>query len=201
MSIARRGRVRRRQRVVEEHHDAVAGVVVERALERGDDRPHRGVVVAEQRHHLFRLGALGKAGKAAQIAEHDDDLAAMAFEDRSRRPARRSGRRAAARETGAIAGALDLGELRGDARLKLAVPAGDLIGARAQFAEQPRILHRDHRLGGEVLEQRDLLVGEGPDFLAETPRWRPAICRPFSAQPPSLSGRRLTRSACVAPEM
>jgi len=39
------------------------------------------VVVAQERHDLFRLGPLGKAGEAAHIAEHDDDLAAMAFED------------------------------------------------------------------------------------------------------------------------
>ncbi len=31
---------------------------------------------------------------------------------------------------------------------------------------QPRVLHRDHRLGGEVLQQRDLLVGEWPHLLA-----------------------------------
>ena len=34
------------------------------------------------------------------------------------------------------------------------------------LGHQPRVLHRDHRLGGEVLQQRDLLVGEGPDLLA-----------------------------------
>ena len=55
--------------------------MVERALEARDDRPERRVVVAQERHDLFRLGALGKAGEAAHIAEHDDDLAAMAFED------------------------------------------------------------------------------------------------------------------------
>jgi len=33
------GRVRRRHRIVEEHHDAVAGIVIERALEMRDDRP------------------------------------------------------------------------------------------------------------------------------------------------------------------
>ena len=32
---------------------------------------------------------------------------------------------------------------------------------------QPRVLHRDHRLSGEVLQQRDLLVGERPHLLAE----------------------------------
>ena len=39
-------------------------------------------------------------------------------------------------------------------------------GALAQFGEQPRILHRDHRLRREVLQQRDLLVGERPHLLA-----------------------------------
>ena len=55
--------------------------LIERALERSDDRPQRGVVVAQQCHDLFRLSTLGKGGKAAQIAEHDNDLAAVAFED------------------------------------------------------------------------------------------------------------------------
>ena len=31
---------------------------------------------------------------------------------------------------------------------------------------QPRILHRDDRLGGEVLQQRDLLVGKRADLPA-----------------------------------
>ena len=35
-----------------------------------------------------------------------------------------------------------------------------------QLAEQPRVLDGDDRLGGEVLDQLDLLVGERPDFLA-----------------------------------
>src|SRR5262249_48204393 len=38
--------------------------------------------------------------------------------------------------------------------------------AAAQFVEQPRILHRDDRLRREVLQQRDLLVGERPYVLA-----------------------------------
>ena len=32
--------------------------------------------------------------------------------------------------------------------------------------DQPRVLHRDHRLGSEVLQQGDLLVGERTHFLA-----------------------------------
>src|SRR6202022_4442916 len=40
-------------------------------------------------------------------------------------------------------------------------------GAGLQFTEQPRILHRDHRLRREVLQQCDLLVGERPHLLPE----------------------------------
>ena len=37
----------------------------------------------------------------------------------------------------------------------------------AQFIEQPRILDGDDGLSGEVLDERDLLVGERMDFLTE----------------------------------
>ena len=36
----------------------------------------------------------------------------------------------------------------------------------AQLVEQPRVLDGDHGLGGEVLHQFDLLVGERADLLA-----------------------------------
>ena len=35
-----------------------------------------------------------------------------------------------------------------------------------QFAKQPRVLDRNDRLRREILQERDLLVGKGPDFLA-----------------------------------
>ena len=35
----------------------------------------------------------------------------------------------------------------------------------AQFVEQPRVLDGDDGLSGEVLDQFDLLVGEGTNFL------------------------------------
>src|SRR3974390_1080799 len=41
-----------------------------------------------------------------------------------------------------------------------------IIGAWAQFVEQPRVLDGDHGLGGEILQQLDLLVGEGAHLLA-----------------------------------
>ena len=41
-----------------------------------------------------------------------------------------------------------------------------LLQRLPQFAKEPRVLDRDHRLGGEVLYQRNLLVGERPHFFA-----------------------------------
>ena len=43
---------------------------------------------------------------------------------------------------------------------------GLLLQGLARLGDQPRVLHRDHRLRREVLQQRDLLVGERPDLLA-----------------------------------
>src|SRR5262245_1661680 len=40
-----------------------------------------------------------------------------------------------------------------------------LLQGLARLGDQPRILHRDDRLRGEILQQRDLLVGERP-YLA-----------------------------------
>src|SRR5215469_5659812 len=37
--------------------------------------------------------------------------------------------------------------------------------ALTQFAEQPRVLDGDDSLGGEVLQQRNLLFAKGTDFL------------------------------------
>ena len=43
----------------------------------------------------------------------------------------------------------------------------EIVSALAQLVEQPRVLDGDHGLGGEVLDQLDLLVGERADLLAE----------------------------------
>ena len=43
---------------------------------------------------------------------------------------------------------------------------GQIVGALAQFVEQPRVLDGDDRLRGEVLHQLDLLVDKWPDFCA-----------------------------------
>ena len=43
---------------------------------------------------------------------------------------------------------------------------GEVGGALAQFVEQPRVLDGDDGLGSEVLDELDLLVGKGANFLA-----------------------------------
>ena len=43
---------------------------------------------------------------------------------------------------------------------------GLLLQRLARLGDQPRVLHRDDRLRREVLQQRDLLVGERTDLLA-----------------------------------
>ena len=43
---------------------------------------------------------------------------------------------------------------------------GLLLQCLARLGQQPRILNRDDRLRGEVLQQRNMFVGERADFLA-----------------------------------
>ena len=50
-------------------------------------------------------------------------------------------------------------------RSRSAAPATrKIVGSLTQFVEQPRVLDRDDGLGGEVLHQLDLLVGERTDL-------------------------------------
>ena len=67
-------------RVVEEDHHAVAGEVLERAAELVDRAPERGVVGAQQLHHLVGIGAVGERGEAAQVEEYRGDLAPVRLE-------------------------------------------------------------------------------------------------------------------------
>src|SRR6516162_11665196 len=119
-------RIGSRQRIVEEHHDPVAAIMVDRAFEAGNDRPERGVIVAQQCHDLLRLGALGKGSEAAQITEHDDDLAAMAFEYAFIALRDDQFSQLQREEAAQFACAFDLAKLHGDARFQLAVPACNL---------------------------------------------------------------------------
>src|SRR6202043_4163905 len=44
---------------------------------------------------------------------------------------------------------------------------GLLLQSLARLGQEPRVFHRDDRLRREVLQERDLLVGERSDFLTE----------------------------------
>ena len=43
---------------------------------------------------------------------------------------------------------------------------GLLLQRLARLGQEPRVFHRNDRLRREILQQRDLLVGERPHFLA-----------------------------------
>src|SRR5205814_5535437 len=155
-----RGRVWDRHRIVEENHDAVARELVERPLELAHERSQRSVVFAQEVEHLLGLGGLAEGGVAAQIAEPDDDLAAVAFQDllvALRDDEFGELRREEALQPPDPTQFLDLLD---HSCLETAVQFRHLACALAQLAEQPRILHSDDRLRGETLKQRDLLVRE-----------------------------------------
>src|SRR5258708_34970335 len=59
---------------------------------------------------------------------------------------------------------------------------GLLIQGLAGLGDQPRVLHRDHRLRGEVLQQRDLLFREWPYFLTSEGRRAGQETRPPESQ-------------------
>src|ERR1700730_11447562 len=67
-------------RRVEQDHHAIAGIAVECALVTENQFAQGGVIFAQHGHGLFGLGALGERGKAAQVAEHHRDFAAVAIE-------------------------------------------------------------------------------------------------------------------------
>ena len=75
-------RVGARQRIVEEHHHAVASKAIERALVLADQRPQRAMIFGKHLHDVFGLGSLGERGEAAQIAEQRHDLPAVIAQDR-----------------------------------------------------------------------------------------------------------------------
>ena len=107
----------------------------------------------------------------------------------------------------------DLQHLRG--RGLLLQRLGEIVGALAQLVEQPRVLDGDDGLGGEVLHQLDLLVGERPYLLAvdgecadqlvvlehrtpatdaiRVPRGQPRRCGPICDRDPPLVRRNAYR--------
>src|SRR4029079_17603548 len=64
-------------RIVEEHHQAVAGEVLERALLLHDQPADGGVIAPEEPEDLFGFGRLRERREVAEITEHRGDLAAV----------------------------------------------------------------------------------------------------------------------------
>src|SRR6516162_4864462 len=69
-------------RIVEDDQQAVAGEMLQRALEAVDLLAETAVVVLQHGDDVLGLGALGERGEAAQVAEHDRYIAAVAFQER-----------------------------------------------------------------------------------------------------------------------
>ena len=65
--------------------------------------------------------------------------------------------------------------------------------ALAYFIQQPRVLHRDHRLGGEVLQQCYLFLRERADFSAPSlmnPRSAAVLAQRHQQAGPHIGARR-----------
>jgi hypothetical protein len=67
-------------RVIEHHHHSVASVAFERAIVFDDDFADGRVVIAQQGHHVFRVGAFSEASEAPQVAEKRGYLATVALQ-------------------------------------------------------------------------------------------------------------------------
>src|SRR5215469_5039265 len=122
------------------------------------------MVFAEEVEDFLGFSSLGEGGVAAQVTKYDDDLAAMAFKDvlvALRDDQLRQLRREEPLQSPDPTQFLHLSD---DACFQFSVPSGNLLRARSQFAQQSRVLHRNNRLRGEILEESDLLIGEGPHF-------------------------------------
>ena len=76
------GRVVAWHRIVEEHHQAVTSEPLQGPFEVEDELSERGVVGAQDGHHVLGLAGLRESGETAQIAEDDGDLAPVAVEQR-----------------------------------------------------------------------------------------------------------------------
>ena len=66
--------------VVENDHDPVTCIALESAIVLDDDFANGCVVVAQQRHHVFRIRDFSEPGEATQITEERRDLTPMTFE-------------------------------------------------------------------------------------------------------------------------
>src|SRR4051794_6744365 len=111
--------------------------------------------------------AVSEGGKPAQIAEHDDDVAAMGLKNvfvAARNDQFGELRREKPLQ---LSHPLQFSKLRRDPVLQLPVPRRDLLGARPQFAQEACVLYRDDSLSSEVLQESNLFVCERGGLFAE----------------------------------
>ena len=93
------------------------------------------MVLAQEIQHLLRLGSLGEGGVAAQIAEHDIDFAAMAFEYFLIALRDDQFGQLWCEEALQPPDAAQFIDLLGDTSFETAIEFCHLVGALAQFAE------------------------------------------------------------------
>ena len=158
------GRIRAAQRVVEQHHQAVAQKAFQRAFVLVDERAEARVIFAQHGHDLLGLGGLGERREAAQVAEHDGDVAAVALEHLLVAVAEDEFGDLRREEALEPAGAFDLRQLVGDALLERLVPACEIGRLRGDLVVQlldPQ--HRFHARHQRHLVDRlgQILVGAG----------------------------------------
>ena len=155
------GGVGTRERIVEEGHQPVAREAVERSLEAVDEIAQRRVVLAEHQHQVLGLDGLGERREAAQVAEHDRDLLAMALEERlvaGRHDELGDLRR---EEAAQPSRSLELGDLLLDALLELPVPRGQLCRLRLDRV----VVALDAQQRAHPREQLGLLEGLGDEVV------------------------------------
>ena len=77
---AQRG-VGTRNRIVEDDQKTIAGEMLQRAFETIDRFAETAIIFLQDRDDVLRLGVLGKGGKAAKVAKHDGDVAAVTLQE------------------------------------------------------------------------------------------------------------------------
>ena len=133
------------ERVVEEHHHAVAREVFERPLVRGNQLAKCFVVRAKHLEQLFRRSRLGERGETAKVAEETGDVGAVAGQ-----------------QLFALLRRDELGDGRRD-------EAGQLRALPLDGVDQPRVGDRYGRLIGECPDELDVVVGEWSHVAAGDP--------------------------------
>ena len=146
--------------IIEHYHHAVTGVAFEGAVVLDDDFADGRMVVAQQGHHVFSIGAFREPSEATQVTEQRSYLSSMALElllaprryDQIGHLRRQ--------ETPQPAHTLDFAYLVCDALFELLVEFNYFVCSLAQFLQQSRIFDGNGGLVSERLDQSNLFLCE-----------------------------------------